>query len=191
MTSNRHSSSGAWHSTNIASAPSGGSMVALEVKTMVHGNAFFLQFPGGVNPLVFTPEHGMDNVSNHPWTDLLGERQGPGVVFRGMPGNTNFFHVSIPCTDHALVRNETPIRDPEGGILEPRHFYTTSRANLVRVFFQASSPDQFVTIQQIFAFDGNVTIPGFPVVGPRRLPPPPRPGGRPLPIVVPVQVPQV
>ena len=133
-------------------------MANLRTKMLVHGNAVFLQFPGGGGP-EFTAGHSMSQFSNHAWTDLLGERQGPGVVFRGNGGNTNFFHVCVPSPNSALVRLETPIVDSDG--IEPPHLYTTVPAFLLNVFFEVSL-DRGVTMDSVYVFDGVSLLPGFP-----------------------------
>ena len=137
-------------------------MVSLRTKILVHGNAVFLQFPGGggFGGLQSTAGHSMSQFDHHALTDLLGERQGPGVVFRGNSGNTNFFHVSIPSPDRALVRSETLISDAMG--IEPTHFYTTVSALLINVFFEVSL-DPGVVIDSVFVFDGRNMLPGFPL----------------------------
>lgn len=129
--------------------------INVRTKTLVHGNAVFPQFPGGAGLLTFTPGSQMDLVSNHPWTDILGERQGPGVVFRGHEGNHNFFHAAIPVPNTVPVFFPThaPPSDPP----EPLHFYSTVTPQLVSIFF-AVTVDPGVTIRTVFAFDGATMI---------------------------------
>src|SRR5215470_10363149 len=92
-------------------------MISLRTKVLVHGNSVFLQFPGGGGS-EFTPSHRMAQVAGHPWTDLTGERQGPGVVFRGNGGDQNFFHVAIPSPNvvpvftPAVITPESPEEGP-------------------------------------------------------------------------------
>jgi hypothetical protein len=133
-------------------------MISLRTRTFVHGNAVFLQLPGGAG-LVFTVGSSMANVANHAWTDIVGERQGPGVVFRGNAGNMNFFHVSIPSS------STMPIFSPQlitgGDPPEPSHNYFSAPLSLISVFFDVTV-DSGVSIEQVFAFDGRALIPGFP-----------------------------
>lgn len=127
------------------------------IKSFVHGNAVVLQFPGGAGP-EFTAGSRMNQVANHAWTDQLGERQGPGAVFRGQAGNTNFFHVCIPAPDSALVRSPTPIIDEQG--ITPPHFYVAQPAVLVTVDFDVTL-DRGVEITSVSIFDGRNSVAVF------------------------------
>jgi hypothetical protein len=134
--------------------------ITLRTKTLVHGNAVFPQFPGGAGLLTFTAGSQMDQVSNHPWTDILGERQGPGVVFRGHGGNRNFFHAAIPAP--SVVPVFSPVQSPAGGDPPgPPHFYFGIIPQLVSFFFDVTL-DQGVTISTAFAFDGATLIQASP-----------------------------
>ncbi len=126
--------------------------ISLRTQMLVHGNAFSLQFPGGADLLAFTESSMMDHVQNHPWTDVVGERQGPGIVFRGKERNRNFFHVSIPAPNSIPVRSTTVIT-PDGDPPPPPHFYFTVPAQLINVFVTLSR-DPGVTVQHILVFDG-------------------------------------
>lgn len=106
--------------------------ISLRTKTFVHRNAFSLQFPGGAGFSPFTENSRMDFVQNHPWTDIAGERQGPGVVFQRSPGNHNFFHVSIPSPDAIPVRSTTRIY-PGDVPPSPPHFYFSQRKGKINM----------------------------------------------------------
>jgi hypothetical protein len=132
--------------------------ITLRTKTLVHGNAVFSQFPGGAG-LEFTAGSRMDQVSHHAWTDLLGERQGPGVIFRGNAGNSNFFHAAIPVPNAVPVFSPTP--QPPSEPPSPPHFHTTVTPLLVSVFFDVTV-DPGVRVSTVFAFDGASLIQSSP-----------------------------
>ena len=62
-------------------------MRTFQYRVKVHGQAFFLEYPGSAY---------MRNAENVDWADIVGLRRGSGVTFRGQPNRENYFHVSIP-----------------------------------------------------------------------------------------------
>jgi hypothetical protein len=116
----------------------------------VHGNTAVAQFVGGLNfTSPGTVGHETTQVGGQNWTDIVGVPQGPGKIFRGRKGTTNFFHFCIP----------TPV------ILNDR------RHRLDRVFVLYSA-DSEVKVTNVLVFDGprlidRATLPAPPLGPPR------------------------
>ena len=133
-------------------------MIGLRTTVMVHGNAVCMQFLGGAGVVSeFVADHRMDHVSGHPFTDIVGERQGPGVVFRGRgEDNSNFFHVAIPSP------SAFPIFSPAGFVSDDgqRHQYFNVTPKLINVSVELTlDPDVF--LGSVFIFDGGQVLKHF------------------------------
>ena len=105
------------------------------IASWVHGNAVGIQYPGGAG-LEFTANSRMDQVGDHPWTDITGLRTGPGTTFRANGSDNNYFHFAIP----------TPVLG------------TTGRASLLRVFVLFNSDPDVAVVDRVYAFDGPVPV---------------------------------
>ena len=104
----------------------------------VHGNSAAIQFPGGGNAgSGSTPGSAMRQVhdvgigSDINWTDVVGERTGPRIVFTGQDQTSNWFHFSIPTP--VFIRDENVV------------------LQTIYILFDTSSGS---TINQVYAFDG-------------------------------------
>jgi hypothetical protein len=131
-------------------------MIGLRTMVMVHGNAVSPQFLGGAG-LEYVADHRMDHVSGHPYTDIVGERQGPGVVFRGRgEDNSNFFHVAIPSPSAFPIFSPDGFHDEDGH----SHHYFNVTAKLVNVYLDVTV-DPGVFLASVFIFDGPQVLQHF------------------------------
>lgn len=125
-------------------------MTDARIRILVHGNAVVPQFAGGG---VVTSPGPLLQVNDVQYSDVLGLRQGLGVIFRGKENADNFFHVSIPSPSTYPIRFTDAFIDLDNPQSEP-HFYGTRPAHIVRVSFQIVM-EPGVKLQKIFTFDGS------------------------------------
>jgi hypothetical protein len=136
----------------------------LTTKISVHGNSVVPQFAGGA--LITSPGPLLqvnDGSGPVPWSDVVGLRQGPGVIYRGKAGTTNFFHVSIPSPDRYPIYFTALQGGPDSDDpTSPLHHNVEKVCSVIRIRFIVTL-DVGVTVMNVFAFDGRNLLPGLPI----------------------------